>query len=82
MFDLADENLAAEFNNLVNIDALQKLDTELVFDDIPVDEGGMFDHRSEVQLIRGGFFGADHVEVAGVVEGEGIVGSFGAIKAE
>lgn len=54
----------------------------VVFRGVPVDLSGRFQQGVGGNYIRGGFFGPDHAETAGVFEQANIIGAFGAFRQE
>ena len=83
-FDLNDGGTVdAVFADIKNIDRKVDYSTPTIrFDNVPVSSTGTFTFGAEDsgRNLRGGFYGPDHAEAAGVFESSGIVGSFGVGK--
>lgn len=78
-YDMESRTLDASFTNIVNV-SLNAAHTagEAGFTDVSVDEDGTFRHGAPGNLVRGGLYGPDHEEIAGIFEQHGILGAFGA----
>ena len=78
-YDMVSHTLDARFTDIVDLDrnAVHAV-REASFADVPVAADGTFDDGAAGNLLRGGFKGPGHEEVAGVFEQNGILGAFGA----
>ena len=78
-YTLTGNSLDAAFTDIKNLDTGAAHSTStLRFDDVPVATDGTYEAGLTGNRIRGGFYGSDHVEAAGIFERSGIVGAFGA----
>ena len=81
IYDLAASDLDISFSGIQNLDRGRAHSISSVrFDDVPVASGGTFEAGLTGNRVQGGFYGSQHVEVAGVFEQSNIVGAFGATK--
>ncbi len=80
-FDMASGTLDAAFTNIKDLDRNAAHSVAgFRFADVPVSANGTWSAGIPGNLVKGGFYGPAHAETAGVVEQQGIVGAFGALK--
>ena len=77
----ADNEIDAHFTDIVDLDRGSPHATSRIdFENLAVDEDGIFADDQPGNGILGGFAGPDHAETVGTFESDGIVGAFGTAR--
>lgn len=77
----ADNEVDAHFTDIVDLDRGSPHATSRIdFENVAVEQDGIFAKGQSGNRIEGGFVGPDHAEAVGTFESEGIAGAFGAIR--
>ena len=81
VYTSADNEVDAHFTDIVDLDRGSPHATlRIDFENLAVDEDGVFEKDQSGNSIVGGFVGTDHPEALGIFESDNIVGAFGAIR--